>query len=194
VAAFVLGNGESRAQVSVPVLMDLAPVYGCNAIYREHTVTVLVATDAPIASRIQESGYARTNRFYTRRPRADQGAMPVPQKYHGFSSGPIAAALAAMDHCTPIYLIGFDMGPNSVGCFNNIYAGTEFYKSSGSRPTYTGNWQKQLKQITADFRHQYFVRVMGTTSAEISEFQGIKNLSHITMQQFQERINKREGI
>ena len=193
-AGFVLGNGESRAQISVPVLLALGPVYGCNAIYREHTVTALVATDAPIAGRIQESGYALSNRFYTRRPRLDLGAQPVPQKYHGFSSGPIAAALAALDHCTPIYLIGFDMGPNHAGCFNNIYAGTEFYKAAHSRPTFAGNWTRQLRQIAADFRNQYFVRVMGPTTAAIPEFQDIKNFQHITLAQFQDRINNRKEL
>ena len=33
-AAYVLGNGVSRRDVSVERLLQLGAVYGCNAIYR----------------------------------------------------------------------------------------------------------------------------------------------------------------
>ena len=93
-AAFVLGNGTSRGSIDVELLLKIAPVYGCNALYRTYTPTVLVSTDRPISQQIQESGYAKTNRFYTRRPLHNSGAQTVPREYFGFSSGPIATALA----------------------------------------------------------------------------------------------------
>jgi hypothetical protein len=109
--AFVLGNGVSRLEVDLDVLKREGKVYGCNALYRTFTPDVLVSTDTPIATAIQQSGYPVQNRMYTRKPIAGLGAHRVPQTYFGYSSGPIAAALAAMDQNIAVYLVGFDMGP-----------------------------------------------------------------------------------
>lgn len=144
--AFVLGNGLSRLEVDLNALQKQGNIYGCNALYRSFTPTVLVATDTPIAHEIQNSGYSKLNTFYTRRPLKESGALVVPKPYFGFSSGPIAVALSAIDGNDPIYLIGFDMGPNESGKFNNVFAGTEHYKAVGADPTFTGNWVKQLKK------------------------------------------------
>jgi hypothetical protein len=64
--AFVLGNGVSRRGIDLEQLRLYGKIYGCNALYREFTPDVLVATDRPIATAIQESGYAQHNEFYTR--------------------------------------------------------------------------------------------------------------------------------
>jgi len=175
--------------VQVEHLETLGDVYGCNALYRTHTPRVLVATDQHIAREIQESGYARLHRFYTRRPLAKLGAHTVPREYFGFSSGPIAVAIAAQDRNDPIYLLGFDMGPNQLGKFNNVYAGTQFYKQNNSEPTFTGNWIRQMQRIMADHPEQKFVRVMGDTSHHIAEFDTVKNLAHIAMADFLASIN-----
>lgn len=187
--AFVLGNGVSRLEVKIEQLMGHGAVYGCNALYRTHTPAVLVATDQHIAREIQESGYAKMHRFYTRRPLPRLGANTVPSAYFGFSSGPIAVALAAQDRHDPVYLIGFDMGPDPRGRFNNVYAGTQFYKQSNSEPTFTGNWVRQLQRIIADHAQQTFVRVQGASTANIQELHAWKNLQHVSMQEFSERIN-----
>jgi hypothetical protein len=173
--AFVLGNGLSRKKIDLNQLRPHGPIYGCNALYREFTPDVLVATDRPIATAIQESGYAKTNTFYTRRPLEGLGANPVPRPYFGYSSGPISAAIAAQDGHNQIYLLGFDMGPTENNRFNNIYAGTDFYKSADSPPTFSGNWIKQLIQIAKDSPSTEFIRVHGTTTAIISEFDKLKN-------------------
>lgn len=193
-AAFVLGNGLSRNRVDISVLSDLGATYGCNALYRTHTPTVLVATDQPIARAIQDSGYSRKHRFYTRRPVPQLGGQPVPKAYYGFSSGPIAAAIAAMDFHSPIYLLGFDMGPNEHGKFNNIYAGTEFYKPVGSAPTYTGNWIRQLKTVIKDFPRAGFVRVMAETTEHIAEFNELDNFSVLGIDMFLDRINNKKDL
>jgi hypothetical protein len=188
-AAFVLGNGVSRATIDVDRLQDLGPVYGCNALYRTHTVTALVATDRPIATEIQESGYSARNRFYTRRPMANLGAHPVPKPYFGFSSGPIAVAIAAQDHNNPVYLLGFDMGPNEQGQFNNVYADTQHYKKIGSLPTFTGNWVRQLVTVMRDHPQMRFIRVIGATTADIPEFLAQPNFQKLDFTDFVARIN-----
>lgn len=192
-AAFVLGNGVSREAVDVNGLLALGPVYGCNAIYRTHQVTVLVATDQPIARAIQDSGYPKNNRFYTRRPIPGLGAIPVPKEYFGYSSGPIATALAAQDRNRRIYLLGFDMGPNQ-DRFNNVYAGTEFYKPVGAVPTYTGNWVRQIQRVIKDHPNIEFMRVCGATTAGIPELENISNLAHLDLATFLERINNRKDL
>lgn len=192
--AFVLGNGQSRKNISVERLSQLGTVYGCNALYRTHAPTVLVATDQKISAAIQESGYALENRFYTRRPVPHLGALPVPRPYHGYSSGPIAAALAAMDGNHRIYLLGFDMAADLNGKFNNIYADTEFYKPSCAEPTYTGNWQRQLSQIFQDFSDRRFIRILSNTTAVISEFDCWENYETMDIASFAQRINTAKDL
>jgi hypothetical protein len=128
--AFVLGNGISRQGISLLQLQSLGKIYGCNGLHREFTPEVLVATDRPIATAIQESGYAKTNRFYTRKPLPDLGAKQVPGEYYGFSSGPIAVSLAARDGHDRVFLLGFDLGPTKENRFNNLYAGTQVLQGS----------------------------------------------------------------
>lgn len=192
--AFVLGNGISRSLVDVNALLKLGPVYGCNALYRTHTPTVLVATDAPIAKKIQESGYALTNRFYTRRPMPKLGANPLTKKYFGFSSGPNAVALAAIDKNIEIYLLGFDLGPTQSGTFNNMYASTEFYKTANSEPTHAGNWVKQIISIAQEFRQCVFTRVHGETTANVPEFDKVPNINKMDLVDFVQRINKPKDL
>jgi len=187
--AFVCGNGISRQAVDLNQLRPLGKIYGCNGLYRDFEPDCLVATDRPIAESIQNSGYSQTHKFYTRKPIHGLGALSVPKKYHSNSSGPIATALAALDGHRTVYLLGFDMGPTVNAKFNNVYAGTDFYKKSDAAPTYTGNWVKQLCTIAQDFPQTTFVRVCGTTTADIRELKVFTNLLHIPVQMFQDRVN-----
>jgi hypothetical protein len=192
--AFVLGNGQSRQDLDLTKLSTLGPIYGCNALFREFTPAVLVSTDAPISKSIQESGYSQKNVHYTRKPFPSLGAKRIPQKYYGFSSGPVAAGIAALDRHRKIYLIGFDLGPTSTGHFNNVYADTEFYKKSSASPTYTGNWIRQLTTIAQDFPKTEFVRVKGSTTADIQQLSNILNLTHLSKADFIDRINNAKDL
>lgn len=192
--AFVLGNGVSRQLVDLDQLASLGPIYGCNALYRDRVPWVLVSTDRPISEAIQKSGYSAQHRMYTRKPIPGLGAQKIPQDYYGFSSGPIAVALAALDQHSAVYLIGFDMGPVSGDRFNNVYADTEFYKKSSARPTYTGNWIRQIQRVCRDFPHTAFFRVMGPTTAAVSEFKTVQNLVAMPLQDFQNRINSKKDL
>ena len=192
--AFVLGNGQSRSSVDLVQLQQLGPVYGCNGLYRDWQPDCLVATDRPIAEAIQRSGYSKKNRFYTRKPLPDMGAQVVPRKYHGNSSGPIACAIAALDGHDRIYLLGYDMGPSPSMRFNNVYAGTEFYKSPDAAPTYTGNWIRQLVSVAQDFPKTQFIRVCGPTSAEVKEFKNIGNFDNIDIKLFCYRLDTNDGL
>lgn len=165
--AFVLGNGVSRKGINLYHLEKHGNIYGCNALYREFKPTVLVATDPGISRAIQESGYAQTNRFYTRRPHAGTGAIPLDPNYKGMSSGPNALNIACKDGHKQIYLVGFDFGSVG-GLFNNVYADTEFYKKSSDKPTFGGNWMNQIKQIIRENPNIRFVRVVSGHSQELT--------------------------
>jgi hypothetical protein len=192
--AFVLGNGISRKNVDLLTLKSYGKIYGCNALHREFIPDVLIATDRPIATAIQESGYAKLNQFYTRRPLSGLGARKVPEAYFGYSSGPIAVAVAAQDGHRRIYMLGFDMGPAQNNRFNNLYAGTEFYKNADALPTFTGNWIKQLTKIAQDYPNKQFVRVCGTTTARVSELESVVNLQHLDLNTFLDRINNKKDL
>lgn len=192
--AFVIGNGISRQGIDLYLLKQQGKIYGCNALYREFTPDVLVATDKPISAEIQKSGYSQNNKFYTRRPLPDTGALTLPRQYYGYSSGPNACGLAALDGHVHIYLVGFDMGPTSNNFFNNIYADTEFYKMSTQPPTFTGNWIKQLTKITQDFPLINFIRLVGPTTTRITELESIKNLEHQDLTTFTDRINNKKDL
>lgn len=192
--AFVLGNGLSRQLVDNQQLKQLGTVYGCNALYRDFVPDVLVATDRPIAEYIQHSGYSARHRFHTRRPLPNLGAREVPRDYFGFSSGPIAVSLAALDAHKSVYLLGFDMGPTPDNTINNLYAGTEFYKRADAPPTFAGNWIKQLIRIMNDFQHVNFIRVQGSTTAVIEQFDQIYNLQHLDLTSFLSRINNKKDL
>ena len=120
--------------------------------------------------------------------------MRVPQEYYGYSSGPIAVGQAALDGAVAIYMIGFDLGALPQQRFNNVYADTEFYKKSSARPTYTGNWVRQIRTICSHFPQRQFVRVMGTTTTEIAEFEPVKNLRTMPMAEFLDRINNTKDL
>ena len=192
--AFVLGNGISRQAISVADMGHMGMIYGCNALYREHTPDVLVATDRPIAEHIQRSGYSASNRFYTRRPLPGFGAQVVPKAYFGHSSGPIAVSLAALEQHQIIYLVGFDLGPTATKTINNVYAGTEFYKPTTAAPTFAGNWIRQLVKIMHDFRDTQFVRVAGATTAKLAELESVPNLAHLDLVTFVDRINNKKDL
>jgi len=192
--AFVLGNGVSRQNIDLHTLHQRGRIYGCNALHREYVPDVLVSTDRPIAEHIQHSGYSANHRFYTRRPLSGLGAQVVPKPYFGYSSGPIAVSLAALDQHQIIYLVGFDMGPTATNTINNVYAGTEFYKPTTAAPTFTGNWIRQLVKIMHDFRQTQFVRVYGATTARLAKLESVPNLAHLDLDTFVDRINKQKDL
>lgn len=191
-AGFILGNGRSRLVVDLNKLMSIGTVYGCNGLYRDFTPHCLVATDRPIADEIQNSGYALTNRFHTRKPIEDLGGKTLQKEYKGYSSGPNAAGLALVDGHSDIYLIGMDLGTTN-GMFNNIYAGTQFYKKELDPPTFAGNWVRQVLELCEKFENRQFYRVEGRESAFIKTFNKIPNMRILAMDKFLEMVNTCRG-
>jgi hypothetical protein len=99
-----------------------------------------------------------------------------------------------MDGNQLVYLLGFDMGPTASKTINNLYAGTEFYKPITATPTFTGNWIKQLIKIMGDHKHCRFVRVAGPTTTPIAQFDAVRNLEHLDLLTFIDRINNKKDL
>lgn len=191
--AFALGNGKSRQAVKLKRLREFGQIYGCNAIFEEFVPDVLISTDSPISQHIQKSGYSKKHRHYTRRPLEGYGSHKIKREWYGWSSGPIAAAYAA-EQARRIYLLGYDLGGTTQGLFNNIYADTEFYKKSTDKPTFSGNWIKQLAACCKEFSDREFIRVIGEHSSDIDAFQSIPNLTHMPMTEFLDRLNNTKDL
>ena len=42
---FVLGNSEERKEINIDLLRPHGRLYGCNAIYRDYKMDILIASD-----------------------------------------------------------------------------------------------------------------------------------------------------
>jgi hypothetical protein len=187
--AFVLGNGISRQGLDLELFSRLGQVFGCNALYRDFAPTLLVATDDPIAREIERSGYPKKHRFITRNPVPGTGSEKIRLNFT-WSSGPIALSYACASGATEIFLLGFDLGGIS-GKFNNVYADSEFYKSSSDSETYSGNWVAQITATISEHKLVKFVRAVDQNSAKISVFEKFKNYREISLNDFTTSINTR---
>lgn len=186
--AFVLGNGKSRLQLDLKLLKPHGKIYGCNALYRDFTPDVLVATDRPMATEIENSNYAEKNEFWTRNPTPNKCAKKIDINY-GFSSGPIAASLAGRNKHKTIYLIGFDLVGNQ-GKINNVYAGTPNYRPITEKEIYYGNWINQFQTIMKDqFPTSKFIRCVDSDSFTPNEWKSIANYAEIDYEEFKRSIN-----
>lgn len=184
VKAFVLGNGKSRLKFDLHNLKSCGKVYGCNALFRDFTPDVLVATDKPMAAEIEKANYA--GEFWTRHPSPKYNKINI---NFGFSSGPIALSMAAQDGYRPIYLIGFDL-VGEKGNINNVYAGTDNYRPTSDKETYWGNW---VSQITTIMKNQYpnskFIRCVDTHSYTPDDWLIRPNYSEIAFEDLISSIN-----
>ena len=183
--SFVLGNGQSRLTITPQQLSKYGKIYGCNALYREFEPDYLVAVDPKMIVEIEKTGYQRTHEVWTNpnaKYRNYQGFKYFSPSL-GWSSGPTALNLAVSHGVQEIWIFGFDFIGNN-GYLNNVYADTEFYKQTLAKPTFTGNWVKQLVSVTKDFPNQQFVRVCGDTTAVIPDLQALSNMKSIPIAEF----------
>lgn len=63
---FVFGNGESRKDLNLDLLSEHGYLYGCNGIYRDHTMDGLIVVDGGMMHEVYESGYALENECHFR--------------------------------------------------------------------------------------------------------------------------------
>jgi hypothetical protein len=170
--AFVIGNGISRNDIDLNMLKGTT--YGCNALYRDFTPDVLVALDNSISRKIEKTGYALKNKFYTRRPTPDSGALSVGSDMKKSSGGTALHLATISGKHDIIYLLGFDFG-SADGESNNCYAGTQNYLGLHNKP-------KHASEILIYIKHNKdsvkYIRVVNKYSTIVN------NIKNITVKEF----------
>ena len=144
---FVLGNGKTRLQVDPAHLKSVGHLYVCNRAAEEMSYDVCVAVDKEISLELQQKGhtvYTRSNALLT------EYAVQI-QKNVGWSSGPVAATIAAMNGHAYIFLVGMDLISDTKQ-LNNLYADTKYYKTSDSAATPHSNWISQMDAIVKEYK------------------------------------------
>jgi hypothetical protein len=190
--AFVLGNGLSRAPVSVEQLKQHGKIYGCNALYRTFAPDYLVAVDIKMVLEIAKAGYQHRHAVWTNPNRTYEKITNLnyfsPSK--GWSSGPTALWLASQHQYERIYILGFDYrGTNEGKQFNNMYADTANYKKSTDSATFFGNWLRQTASVLKDNPKIEFVRVIAPDNYCPNELNKFNNLTTITVEDFKKNFN-----
>ena len=187
--AFVLGNGRSRLKYDLHELKTCGKIYGCNALYRDFTPDVLVATDKHMASEIEKTEYPKYNEFWTRNP-TNFCSRKIDVNF-GYSSGPIAVSLAARNEHKHVYLIGFDLIGDK-GKINNVYAGTPNYRDVNASETYWGNWVNQLHSIIKDqYPNTKFIRCIDEDNFTPKEWLILRNYKELNYEEFMRSINSK---
>lgn len=182
----MLGNGTSRASIDLHQLKTKGAIYGCNALYREFEPDYLVAVDTKMILEINKAGYQHSHNVWTNPNRAyhQMHGFNFFNPSKGWSSGPTALWLASTHDNDDIYILGFDY-TGIDDKINNVYADTPNYKKSHERATYHGNWLKQTCITCEKFSKKKYIRVLGENVFIPKEFSKIKNLAHITVEEFE---------
>lgn len=181
---FVLGNGKTRKQVDPVLLKNIGTLYVCNRAAEDMNYDVCVAVDKEISFELQNKGHTvhtRSNALLTK------NAMLI-QKNAGWSSGPVAATIAAMNGHAYIFLIGMDLISDNKQ-LNNIYADTKHYKTSDSAATPHTNWVSQIDQIILEYSSQRFIHVNPLCGYTPEQWTRHKNFETMTLAQFETMIN-----
>jgi len=186
--SFVLGNGVSRSSFTLENIKQYGTIYGCNALYREFIPDYLVAVDTKMVLEINAAGAQHKTSVWTNPNRAYKriSGFNIFNPSKGWSSGPTALHLASDHNATDIYILGFDyvgLGNDSTKV-NNVYAGTQNYKKRETTATYYGNWLRQTATTIQKFPKIRYIRVVGDTMFVPTELTKLKNLEHITLEDF----------
>lgn len=162
---WVIGNGESRADIDINTLSG--PKIGCNAICRDYTVDHLICVDRRMT---REALKTNTPKIYTRTdwinefkaypqvttvpPLPYAGEQRPDDPFH-WGSGPYAVLQGAK--LFPIVkLIGFDLY-SKTKTVNNIYKGTTNYNAVDYRAVDPRYWIYQIGKIFELYSRRSFI-------------------------------------
>jgi hypothetical protein len=129
--AFIIGNGESRRNFDLNHIKGVAPIFGCNALYRDFSPDWLVAVDLGMVDEISSSDFPVE---YTLFPRSkaeeyEPAEMhPGRNRYPRNNSGMYSMQRAIEKKHNILICLGFDFLINDsyLSC-TNLFAGTKNY-------------------------------------------------------------------
>ena len=182
--AFVLGNGKTRLDVKTKNLQPLGTVYGCNRMYTDHYVDILVSVDQGMTQEVQKHRSSSVYKeHYTRPQYTNDISLPLDKRWQGYSSGPNALAVAATKGHAYIFLIGMDL-TSDTDFVNNLYAGTDHYVKISETPTFYNNWVDQIVHIAEVYPNNRFIHVNPLQDFTPEEWQRLANFSIMNKSEF----------
>ena len=156
-----IGNGESRINIDLSLLINEYTVVGCNALCRDYPLDHLVCVDRRM---VVEALTYNVPTIYTRPDWAStflsSNVTPVPDlPYEGnlrqddpfqWSSGPYAVLIAAHLAEDEVHLVGFDLYSKN-DKVNNVYKGTANYVKEDSHDVSPKYWIHQIGKVIEHF-------------------------------------------
>lgn len=127
--AFIVGNGKSRTEIDLNNLVGKAPIYGCNALYRDFDKwDFLVSIDQGMVQEVRQAEGAFGNGIIIVPPE-DQHFEPVEYSPHRRRNN---AGMVAMDTAIRrghdiLYMLGVDFVLKGDIATDNVYKNTENY-------------------------------------------------------------------
>jgi hypothetical protein len=152
----VAGNGESRRGLDLPF-----NTIGCNAVFRDHSLSDFVCIDPTILDECLKSPNTAQSMIHTKKEWIrffkDSRLAPLPEvqnqdpKAHSrFWSSGCYALLIAATVSKKIDVVGFDLYSG------NIYKDTQGYSPSTLDPPNPQAWIYQISTIIKDNEDKYF--------------------------------------
>ena len=129
--AFIIGNGESRRNFDLNDIKGVAPIYGCNALYRDFSPDWLVAVDEGVIDEINSSTFPKESTLFPRSKAEEYEPAdmhPGRNRYPRNNSGMYAMQRAIEKDHNVLLCLGFDFLINDsyLSC-TNLFAGTKNY-------------------------------------------------------------------
>jgi len=196
-AAFIIGNGPSRANINLEALRPYGEIWGCNALYRDFIPNYLVAVDKPMQDEIVKAEAHLHSKCIFRQTSKGRYPYSVYPTIHTFqsrkgipnNSGLFAVYFALKQGSRDIYLIGFDFQNPTNQTVENVYKGTKNYTSN---PRYRGQVEHTFASwFTLNSKEVNFYRVMDPKLSYKSTEGGLNepHTINLTMEQFGEQYN-----
>jgi len=129
--AFIIGNGESRRNFDLNKIKGVAPIFGCNALYRNFSPDWLVAVDGGVIDEINSSNFPKEFTLFPRSKAEEYEPAemhPDRNRYPRNNSGMYAMQRAIEKDHNVLLCLGFDFLINDsyLSC-TNLFAGTKNY-------------------------------------------------------------------
>lgn len=159
----IIGNGESRKSLNLENFRNQFTLVGCNALHRDHRVDHLICCDNRMVKEALANHLSSKTKIYTREmwykdhrkigknknvhllPDLPYKGSSRPDQPTHWGSGSYALLLGCL-LSDDIHIIGFDLY-GSHGKINNIYKGTENYRSYDKPPVDYSYWIYQNQKI-----------------------------------------------
>jgi hypothetical protein len=126
--AIIIGNGPSRNIIDLEKLVGKAPLYGCNALYRDFNKwDYLVAIDSGMINELHKERVDNGNLIIPPEDEHYESAEYNPNARRRNNAGMIAMDYAIKHEHNLLYLLGFDFILNGEDSVDNVYKDSKNY-------------------------------------------------------------------